>query len=414
MFEIIFQFITLIIFVGFVLSIISTIYYFALTIAGGFKKKPEDPRNFPATNRFAVVIAAHNEDMVIESTIESLINIDYPKELIDIYLIADNCTDKTAEIARKMLCNVLERNNLEKKGKGHALTWGFEKIWATNIKYDAVCLFDADNLVDKSYFLEMNKSLHQGHNVIQGYIGCKNPEDSWVSACYSINFWLANRFFQLSRFQLGLSCGIGGTGFVVRTELLKEIGWDSYCLTEDLEFQLKLVERNMKVAWNHDAIFYDEKPITLKQSIKQRTRWVQGYTDCITRFFGIFMRKTIKEKSIIALDTAFFMIQSYWMGAIWVSAILSALLSIIMGFYFPLYWTGLGISIGVLESTMLLLGLFLLYEKKLTPKIFLYLLTFPYFSYTWLIPIVLGWKRRKDNAWVHTEHTRSIDIKDML
>ncbi len=400
--------------IGFVMSTVSSIYFIAITIAGGFRKKTPNPRDFPIDTRFAVVIAAHNERHVIASTVEALNNVEYPKGLIDIYIVADNCSDETADIARSRGVTVFERFDNINKGKGYALTWAFDKVWESGIHYDAICLLDADNLVDQNYFLEMNRSLHQGFKVVQGYLGCKNPEDSWISGCYSISYWLTNRLFQLARFQLGMSCGIGGTGFVVRAELLKEIGWDSHCLTEDLEFQLKMVERNIKVAWNHEAIFYDEKPITLKQSIKQRTRWMQGHSDCATRFFLPLIKKSVKDKDFIAFDTAFYLIQPYWLSIIWIVSIISILFTLSMSFFDLNYLVGFGYTLIIMEVMMSLFALLLRVEKKLTPKIFGYLMIFPFFAYTWLVPIFLGWRRRKQNAWVHTEHTRAIDVKEML
>lgn len=403
-----------IIFIGYVISGVTSVYYVTISIAGWFRKKTPNPNDFPISNRFAVVIAAYNEKLVIGYTIDSINNIDYPDELVDIYVVADNCTDDTAEIARKKGAIVFERFDNIKKGKGHALTWLFDKIWDTNIKYDAVCLLDADNLVDKCYFKEMNKSLHLGYGVIQGYLGCKNPEDSWISGCYSITYWLNNRLFQLSRFQIGLSCGIGGTGFVVRADLLKEIGWDSHCLTEDLEFQLKIVSRGLKVAWNHDAIFYDEKPITLAQSFKQRTRWMQGHTDCVTRFFWKLVKKGFKDRDFVALDTAFYLIQAYLLSIVWIITIVSMIYYLCMIFVdFNNFYTLIQIVFGM-ELLMLVYGLFLFVEKKLTWKILLYLMIFPFYLYTWLIPIYLGWIRRKESAWVHTEHIRSLEVRDML
>ena len=397
-----------------VISAVSTVYFIIIYLLGGLRVKSVDPHTFPVTTKFAVVIAAHNEKRVIGSTMDALNNADYPKELIDIYVVADNCSDTTAEIARAKGATVFERFDNLKKGKGHALTWVFQKVWDSGIVYDAVCLLDADNLVDVNYFLQMNKSLHLGHKVVQGYLGCKNPEDSWISGCYSISYWLTNRVFQLSRFQLGLSCTIGGTGFVVRAELLKAIGWDSYCLTEDLEFQLKMVQSDTKVAWNHDAVFYDEKPITLKQSIKQRTRWMQGHSDCLTRFFKSIIKKSWKEKNFIAFDTDFYLLQPYCLFFIWSVSLLSIAYTLFMSIFNIQFLIGFGFSLLLTEVVMMLFGVILFVEKKMTPKIFLYLLIFPFFAYTWLVPIFLGWRHRKETAWVHTEHTRAINVKDML
>jgi len=398
---------------GYVLSGITSIYYLAIALTGWFRKKDPNHKENPHPHRFVVVIAAHNEKFVIGNTLDSLIRMDYPRELIDIYVVADNCSDNTAEIAREKGVYVYERFDNVKKGKGYALTWIFEIIWSKKIPYEAVCILDADNLMDKNYFSEMNKSLNLGHTVIQGYRDCKNPEDSIVSGCYAITYWLNNRYFQLSRYQMGLSCSISGTGFVVNADLMKELGWDSHCLTEDLEFQLKIVERGIKVAWNHDAIFYDENPITIAQSFKQRTRWMQGHTACVSVFLGNLIKKGFKEKDPVALDTSFYLIQPYLLSIVWIITIISIAYWSVMSFVSLDYLFTAIKALLSMEVLMLVYGISLFIEKKLTKKILLYLIIFPFYLFTWLGPIYLGWVRRKHTEWAHTEHTRAVDVNDI-
>ncbi len=146
-------------------------------------------------------------------------------------------------------------------------------------------MFDADNLVHKNFLKEMNKKMCKGYKVVQGYLDSKNPEDTWITGSYSIAFWSCNRMFQLARYNLGLSSQLGGTGFCIDTDILKELGWGATCLTEDLEFSCKIILNGYKVGWAHDAIIYDEKPLTLGQSWRQRKRWMQGFADVSSRYF---------------------------------------------------------------------------------------------------------------------------------
>ena len=145
----------------------------------------------------------------------------------------------------------------------------------------------------------------EGYKVVQGYIDSKNPNDSWIAASYSIAFWTQNRMYQLARANVGLSNQIGGTGFAIDIDILKELGWGATCLTEDLEFSCKLVLNGEKVGWAHDAIIYDEKPLKLKQSWVQRRRWMQGFTDVATRYFFKLVKKGIKERKWFILDCAY-------------------------------------------------------------------------------------------------------------
>jgi cellulose synthase/poly-beta-1,6-N-acetylglucosamine synthase-like glycosyltransferase len=247
--------------------------------------------------------------MVIGNLLDSIRKQDYPKKLLKVFVVADNCTDKTAEIAKNHGAIVLERFNDTEKGKGFALKWAFNQIFKMNKKYDAFCVFDADNVIEKNFLLEMNKHMCNGYRVVQGYIDTKNPFDSWITASYAIAFWTSNRLFQLARYYLGMTCSLCGTGFCVEADIIREKGWNATCLTEDLEFTMKLALDDIKVGWAHDAIVYDEKPLTLKQSWHQRIRWSQGFADCTGRFFFQLMRKAIKEKNLVAFDCATYLLQ---------------------------------------------------------------------------------------------------------
>ncbi|AKA69657.1 glycosyl transferase family 2 [Clostridium scatologenes] len=308
--------------------IILTMYYLIISLFGFYKKEDKEAENCKPEKKFALLVAAHDEEMVIGKIVDSLKELDYPKDLYDIFVIADNCTDKTAEIARKHGGNVYERNVSDKRGKGYALEWMFARVFKMDTKYDAIAIFDADNLVSKNFLNEMNYKLLKGYKVVQGYIDSKNPDDSWITQSYSISFWTANRLFQLGRSNLGLSSQIGGTGFCMDTETLKKLGWGSTCLTEDLEFTCKLVLNGHKVGWAHNAIVYDEKPLTLKQSWNQRKRWMQGFADVFSRFFVRLMKKAVKERSFITLDCALYTMQPYF--TLFMAA--SALISLIKGF----------------------------------------------------------------------------------
>ena len=163
---------------------------------------------------------------VIKYHLESLKQINYPKDLFDIYVIVDNCTDNTAAIARQEGARVYERFS-NQRGKGYALEWMFNRLFEMENErtYDAVCIFDADNVVSSNFLLEMNSKLKKGYRSIQGYLDTKNPNDSWVTACYATAYWSMNRMWQLARYNRGLSNAMGGTGVCLEYNLLKEFGW---------------------------------------------------------------------------------------------------------------------------------------------------------------------------------------------
>jgi Glycosyltransferases, probably involved in cell wall biogenesis len=280
-----------------------------LAFFGLFRKK--EKKNYEPKNKFALLIAAHNEEVVIGSLIESMLKLDYPKDMYDVFVIADNCTDDTAKISKTYGVNVCERFAEDKRGKGYALEWMFAKLFSMEKQYDAVAIFDADNLVHKDFLKEMNSKMQEGYKVVQGYIDSKNPGDSWIAASYSIGFWTQNRMFQLAKSNLGLSSQIGGTGFVIETNTLKKLGWGATCLTEDLEFTCKLVLNGEKVGWAHDAIIYDEKPLTLKQSWNQRKRWMQGFADVASRYFFKLLKQSIIKRKFFMLDCSIYVLQPF-------------------------------------------------------------------------------------------------------
>ena len=244
--------------------ILFLLYYYYVSVSGWRKRKEE--KDFTPEKRFALITAAHNEEAVIRYHLESIKKLNYPAELFDIYVIADNCTDTTAAIARQEGALVYERFSPQ-RGKGYALEWMFNKLFEMEEqKYDAICLFDADNIVSSNFLLEMNSKLKKGYRSIQGYLDTKNPNDSWVTACYATAYWSMNRMWQLARFNKGLSNALGGTGVCLEYQLLKEYGWGATCLTEDLEFTMKLLMNGIKTSWAHEAKVYDEKPVYFSQT----------------------------------------------------------------------------------------------------------------------------------------------------
>lgn len=361
-------------------------YYFILAFFGLKRKK--EKKNYTPTKKFAMIVAAHNEEVVIGRLIESMLHQDYPRELFDIFVIADNCTDNTAKEARKHGVYVYERFNKDDKGKGYALEWMFDKIFKMQKKYDAVAIFDADNLVSKNWCKEINSKMLEGYKVVQGYIDSKNPNDSWIAASYSIAFWTQNRMYQLARANVGLSNQIGGTGFAIDIDILKELGWGATCLTEDLEFSCKLILNGEKVGWAHDAIIYDEKPLTLKQSWVQRRRWMQGFTDVATRYFFKLLKKGIKERKWFVIDCALYSIQPFFTLMMGISLVLSFIQSNTSGvnIYLVSYLVGdvFFKVIGVMQ--FLITPLILMLDKKISAGL-LVALTF-YSSNVFVIPAI--------------------------
>jgi len=389
------------------------LYHLIIGMFGWVKRKDVPADQFEPVNKFAILIAAHNEETVIGNIVRNMRGLNYPEDMYDIFVIADNCNDNTAKIVRENGAQVFERFNEEKKGKGYALEWMFEKLFKMDKKYDAVCVFDADNLVSANYLMEMNKQLCKGHTVIQGYLDSKNPHDSVVAGSYSITYWINNRVFQLPRYYLGLSCAIGGTGFVVATEVLKEIGWGATCLTEDLEFTLKLVLKGKKAYWSHEAIVYDEKPLTMEQSWRQRKRWMQGQSDCAMRYLKDLIIKVFRDRSWVAFDCVMYLIQPLIIVLNGVGLLFNILKMILFLDPHRLFTPGTLVTLILFLCLTYFFFIFVAIEGKATPKVLLYFLVFPLYNLTWIPIIVQGFINRNNRVWDHTVHTRSLEIHEL-
>ncbi|MCI9626311.1 MAG: glycosyltransferase family 2 protein [Clostridia bacterium] len=393
-------------------------YYIIISLFSWIPKK-EVPYVKNKLHQFALIVAAHDEEMVIESMVESLKQLDYPKESYDIFVIADNCTDKTAQLARNAGALVYERTDTEKRGKGYALEWMFAKIYKMDKHYDSICIFDADNLVSKNFLTEINDQHNKGYRVVQGSLDSKNPFDTWISCQYSISFWSINRLYQKARNNINLSCQLSGTGFAIDVELLKELGWGATCLTEDMEFTAKLVLNGQKVGWADKAVVFDEKPLHLAQSWRQRTRWMQGHADVASRFLTKLLKKACKERDMSALDCAIYLMQPLKVLALGVITLMAWIQTAFpdgnIGFFQMQYlfnnslvwWIFLGAEFLYTPFTVT-------YDKKiLNPKLIWGYLTIGVYSLTWVPITLVGFMKKNRKEWYHTKHVRNIDIKEV-
>lgn len=236
---------------------------------------------------------------------------DYPKDLYTVCVIADNCTDFTADISRSMGATVIEHTSMigEPKGKPHGIKYALEVLGEDlAARYDGVAIFDADNLVSANYLQEMNNHLINGDRLIQCYLDTKNPNDNWVTLSYATSYYFMNRSWQLSKSRLGLGNAVGGTGFCVETKLLAEVGWTAQSLTEDLEFTMQCLLRGIPAKWSHYARIYDEKPQSFLVSCVQRLRWARGHWDVCYNYAPQLFWKAIKDRNLLALDGAMYLV----------------------------------------------------------------------------------------------------------
>ena len=377
-------------------------------------KLKDKPLKINKDHRFMAIIPAHNEEAVVGNLIESLKNQTYNKDLYDIYVIADNCTDNTAKIARDAGAIVYERFDETKKTKGYALNWFLQQKIAENAPYDAFFVFDADNIVDKNFIKNMNKKLCQGEDVVQGYRDIKNPSDNWITAGYAIFYWQMHRFYHLARYNLGLSPLLNGTGFMVKFDVIKPQGWDTETLTEDIEFSLKRIIKGKKLGWATDAIVYDEQPTGFRQSWSQRSRWTVGHIQCIKKYTKDLAIAAKENKKMINLDGLLYIVGSIPMFIITIALLLTN---------FIMYNSASITTAELIKNLMLyliptfilpiLVGIFAMWldGRKIKPMA-KGLLCYPLFLLTW---ICINFKCLfiRNTSWEKINHVRSIKISDV-
>lgn len=287
----------------FVICYAHQIFYVFYTL---FKK----PKTYPPThqtNRYAVLICGRNEEEVIGYLLDSIQTQDYPRELVDVYVCADNCTDKTADVARDHGATVLERFNTEWVGKGYALSDLIQMIYDAHgtDHYEGFFVVDADNLLDTRFITEMDQCFcsGEGYGVIAGYRNSKNFDENWLSSGYSVWFLHEGKQLNNARSLLGVSGAVSGTGFMIHKDVLKnQGGWIHHLLIEDVEFSADNLIKGVKIGYCHDAILYDEQPVSFRQSWFQRLRWVKGYLQVLRRYGGGIFKGIFRKGGFSCYD----------------------------------------------------------------------------------------------------------------
>lgn len=347
-------------------------------------------------HRYAVVISARNERMVIKNLIASIQSQSYDSDLVDTIVIADNCTDDTAQVARRAGAIVYERFNLEKIGKGYALDYGFKQIDKDRglDYYDGYFIIDADNILEEDYIEQMNHVFDNGYRIVTSYRNSKNFAANWISFSYGVWFLREAKFINNARMILGVSCAVSGTGFLVSSEIIKENrGWKHHLLTEDIEFSVDNMIHGEKIGYCGDAIFYDEQPEDMEASWHQRMRWSRGFYQVFYNYGKQLVSRCIKKKDFSCYDMFITLVPGIGLSIL--TLIISAISMCFGVFHLKLAIILCLKSIGgtLLTSylTFLLLGgVTLLSERKRVHckwyKSIFYLFLFPIFMFTY-IPI---------------------------
>ena len=360
------------------------------------------------------MISARNEQAVIGDLIASLRSQTYPAECIHIFVVADNCTDKTADIARGSGAVVYERSNNAEIGKGYALGFLMESIRRDCPDgFDGYFVFDADNILSPDFIERMNRTFSDGHDIVTSYRNSKNYGDNWISAGYALWYLRDSRYLNHARYQLGTSCVVFGTGFLFSRDVAEKMGpWPYHTLIEDVEFSIEQVLDDQRIAFCPDAVLYDEQPTSFAQSWRQRSRWCRGALQVFARYGGRLLRGIFRG-SFSCYDIAFSTMPAYILAAAalilnMVLAVLAAVrgealrpvleafAGIILRGYAALFITG---AIATATEWRLI--------RTTAVKKVLYAFTFPLFMATYVPIAILALFRRVE--WTPTTHRVSAE-----
>ncbi|MCH8556259.1 MAG: glycosyltransferase family 2 protein [Balneolia bacterium] len=381
-------------------------YQFILAvIAIGAKQKTDFKSS--TKRRFAIVVPAHNEEKIISKTIYSLSGLIYPRKLYDVFVIADNCTDKTAEIASKLGANVLERHHETKKGKGHALRWAFDTIMGYAVardkksRYDAFIVVDSDSLVSGNYLEVMNHYLESGSRVIQSSDLVLRQPGNWSIEATRIGFMMYNYVKPLGRKALGFNMGLRGNGMCFHHSVFRKTPWQAWSLTEDVEYGLILLQAGEKIDFAPEATVWAQMPVQSSNAESQRSRWEMGRFQIIRAYAGSFFKQAITERSFSRLDTFLDLITPPFVNMMVITMamiVLSVGLSI-FGFLSPVI-AGLWFTLGVMGFLYVFICLYVGGADK---ELYKSLLHLPKYI-IWKIRLYLNtFRKGREVDWIRTE-----------
>jgi cellulose synthase/poly-beta-1,6-N-acetylglucosamine synthase-like glycosyltransferase len=354
---------------------------------------------------------------VIEGLLNSLKDQDYPEDLYDIFVAPNNCTDDTEAVAQAAGARIYHCV-FPVRSKGEVLHQAIPYILEDAKHYDAVCIFDADNIVDPHYLARMNDAICSGVRVAQGYRDSKNPYDSWVSAAYSIYFKMNNLFYNKPRDIAGMSALISGTGFTTCREVFEKLGgWNTRTMTEDSEFTSQCVLAGEHVAYVENARFFDEQPICFGDSMKQRKRWANGLLEVSSLNRGRFLKAFGQEKKFVFWDYFVFTMTPF----VQILSVLPFVLPILAAFFVQpaqlatsLFWAKILLpALGAYLGSILMASAAVLYRSSWDYRIVKGILGYGPFLLSW-VPLQFYCLFHKKIAWEEIRHTKNVRKEKLI
>lgn len=279
----------------------ASLYLLACTLLSG---APAAALRSSRRLRFDVIVPAHNEAAIIGGVVASLHNLDWPTDGFRILVVADNCTDSTAALAREAGAEVLERHDTQRRGKGHALDFAFQASLAHGFAY-AVVVVDADTEVSANLLEAFAARIEKGAKAIQAHYAVLNAQDSWRTRLMAVALASFHQVRSRARERLRLSCGIRGNGWCVTHRLLGQVPYRAFSLTEDIEYGIDLGLAGHRVHYADEAcvaaLMVSDEPAARTQ----RQRWENGRRQLIRSKTLPLLQAAADPGGRIRLDLAF-------------------------------------------------------------------------------------------------------------
>lgn len=373
------------------------LYLFFLAIVSVLPERRRSNWLNPAI-KFALVVPAHNESLVIKRSLDSLRQVDYPEHLYEVLVIADNCEDNTAEVVRNADITCWERTDYERRGKGHVLKWAFERLIKEG-GHDAYAVIDADTIVDRNFLKAVNQRISEGAKAVQGYYDVLHPERSPMGSLSYLGFVLSRNLRYKGRTRLGWTTNLLGNGMCFTKEVIERFGWCATSIVEDIEYEMFLLMNGIKVVFAPEARIYAEIPDTFSKSKVQRGRWDTGKFEVRNKYLPKLIREGIRKKDFSYFDAAMeLLIPPFSLFVIMVFT--GFLLFLILDFH------GLNMNFNIWTFVIVALSVYVVGGLLIAQpplRLYLSLIYAPYFL-LWRLWVVLGgiW-HRNHRVWVKTE-----------
>jgi cellulose synthase/poly-beta-1,6-N-acetylglucosamine synthase-like glycosyltransferase len=356
------------------------------------------PAPAPPRSRFAVLVPAHNEEKLLPRLLQSLAAVEYPRQLYDVHVVADNCTDRTAALAAAAGATVHERRNERLRGKGYALQWLVARLRQAGMQYDAYAIVDADSILSANFLAVMNNHLARGHQAIQSHDGVLNGDDSWVSGLSYVALALFNHLRPRGKEALGFSVGLRGNGMCFASAVIERFGWETFGLAEDHAYHLQLVSAGIRVRYAAEASALAEQPTSLQQAYSQSLRWERSRLPMLLTSGPHLLLQAIRRRDPGPLDTLaeqFVPPLSLLAGSTMFVFLLAAV------FRMPAALV-LASCLVLGETAYVLIGLLLAGAKR---SLYLALLRAPFYVVWKLWTIVVANVHLGDTRWIRTART---------